>query len=338
MIATSPMPTPSPSLCARPPAWSRTPPASPRASPVSQSSSHSSPQPRSRLARCPRRRAKTDRLRHRGRPRRRGAAASLPLAYVRSLLFGRFLVSLPYLNTNGVLADDDDVGRAACSTRPSAWPTSLRRPPPGAAARAAVDHPAPVGQAGQQGPHAAGAARLPGPLWEGLDAKVRNQVRKGEKSGLTVSLGRRRAAGRVLRRLQPQHARPGHAGLRPVAVPPRPADLPRATPSSASCARREAGRGGPAAARPGRHRGAQRSCLRDLQPDLREHAACTGTCWSGPCSAGSRCSTSAAPPATAAPYRFKKQWGAKPEPATWQYYEREAGRPTCGRTTPATSG
>ena len=32
----------------------------------------------------------------------------LPLAYVRSLLFGRFLVSLPYLNTNGVLADDAD--------------------------------------------------------------------------------------------------------------------------------------------------------------------------------------------------------------------------------------
>src|SRR5262249_13531282 len=31
----------------------------------------------------------------------------LPLAYVRSLLFGRFLVSLPYLNYGGVLADDD---------------------------------------------------------------------------------------------------------------------------------------------------------------------------------------------------------------------------------------
>ena len=28
----------------------------------------------------------------------------LPLACVRSLLFGRFLVSLPYLNTNGVIA------------------------------------------------------------------------------------------------------------------------------------------------------------------------------------------------------------------------------------------
>src|SRR5262249_53092263 len=31
----------------------------------------------------------------------------LPLAHVRSLLFGRFLVGLPYLNSGGVLADDD---------------------------------------------------------------------------------------------------------------------------------------------------------------------------------------------------------------------------------------
>src|SRR5579871_854022 len=33
----------------------------------------------------------------------------LPLAYVHSFLFGRFLVSLPYLNSNGVLADDEAV-------------------------------------------------------------------------------------------------------------------------------------------------------------------------------------------------------------------------------------
>ena len=35
----------------------------------------------------------------------------LPLAYVRSLLFGRFLVGLPYLNSGGVLADDDGAAR-----------------------------------------------------------------------------------------------------------------------------------------------------------------------------------------------------------------------------------
>jgi len=33
----------------------------------------------------------------------------LALSYVRSLLFGRFLVSLPYLNYGGIVADNDSV-------------------------------------------------------------------------------------------------------------------------------------------------------------------------------------------------------------------------------------
>src|SRR5262245_42496051 len=35
----------------------------------------------------------------------------LPLAYVKSFLFGRFLVSLPYLNTAGVIADNEAASR-----------------------------------------------------------------------------------------------------------------------------------------------------------------------------------------------------------------------------------
>src|SRR5262245_34663302 len=35
----------------------------------------------------------------------------LPLAFVRGCLFGRFLVSLPYLNTAGVVADDSSAAR-----------------------------------------------------------------------------------------------------------------------------------------------------------------------------------------------------------------------------------
>ena len=33
----------------------------------------------------------------------------LPLAFIHSRLFGRFLVSLPYLNYSGVIADDDAI-------------------------------------------------------------------------------------------------------------------------------------------------------------------------------------------------------------------------------------
>src|SRR5262249_35469371 len=35
----------------------------------------------------------------------------LGLVHVRSLVFGRFLVSMPYLNYGGVLADDDKIGQ-----------------------------------------------------------------------------------------------------------------------------------------------------------------------------------------------------------------------------------
>src|SRR5205809_5817897 len=33
----------------------------------------------------------------------------LPLAYVKSMLFGRFLVSLPYLNSGGVVAENEAI-------------------------------------------------------------------------------------------------------------------------------------------------------------------------------------------------------------------------------------
>ena len=50
-------------------------------------------------------------------------------------------------------------------------------------------------------------------LWQALDRKVRNQVRKAEKSDLPRS-GRPRAGAGVLRGVRPQHARSRHAGLR----------------------------------------------------------------------------------------------------------------------------
>ena len=41
-----------------------------------------------------------------------GTVGHLPLMFVRSMLFGRFLVSLPYLNTGGVRAVNDQVAGA----------------------------------------------------------------------------------------------------------------------------------------------------------------------------------------------------------------------------------
>jgi FemAB-related protein (PEP-CTERM system-associated) len=114
----------------------------------------------------------------------------LPLAYLRSLLFGRFLVSLPYLNYGGVLADDEPTaqllidGAVQLADRLGVRRLELRHEHP-------VPHPR-LGHTRTDKVH----MRLdlpgtPGTLWTDLDAKVRSQVRKGQKSGLTVVWGTR---------------------------------------------------------------------------------------------------------------------------------------------------
>jgi FemAB-related protein (PEP-CTERM system-associated) len=113
----------------------------------------------------------------------------LPLAYVHSLLFGRFLVSLPYLNYGGVIADDEPTARllidraVALADQLRVRFLELRHVKP-------VEHPALCRRPGAPKVH----MRLPLPdtvaeLWDGLSSKVRNQVRKGQKSGLTVGWG-----------------------------------------------------------------------------------------------------------------------------------------------------
>ena len=116
---------------------------------------------------------------------RRGGdiAGVLPLVFMKSRLFGRSLVSLPFVNYGGVLADDQ------------------------VAAQALIDRAA--GIAGDRGcPHvelrhlSRRFEALPvkqhkvtmwlpiaPAMWEGLDRKVRNQIRKAEKSNLTAASG-----------------------------------------------------------------------------------------------------------------------------------------------------
>lgn len=110
----------------------------------------------------------------------------LPLVRFRSPLFGRFLVSLPFVNYGGVVADDDGaahalVARAASlARRDRAKHVELRHRGRRFEALAPKEHKV--------------SMLLPLPsttdeLWAGLDRKVRNQVRKAEKSGLSVEIG-----------------------------------------------------------------------------------------------------------------------------------------------------
>jgi FemAB-related protein (PEP-CTERM system-associated) len=106
----------------------------------------------------------------------------LPLVHFRSRLFGRFTVSIPFLNYGGVLADDEMVEQALLSraieiTRDAGGShLELRHTRQHFAELTPLSH------------KVAMTVRLEASVarqWDGLDRKVRNQVRKAEKSGLS---------------------------------------------------------------------------------------------------------------------------------------------------------
>jgi len=122
--------------------------------------------------------------RHRGE-----VTGYLPLSLLRSPLFGRHLVSLPYLNRAGVVATNDET--AARLIRAAADLADQRR-----ARYLELRH------HGQSIPHdllehtrdpkvrmVLPLPEDPDALWTSLKAKVRNQVRKGEKHALSIRFG-----------------------------------------------------------------------------------------------------------------------------------------------------
>jgi serine/alanine adding enzyme len=107
----------------------------------------------------------------------------LPLTEVRSLLFGRSLTSLPFLNYGGVVADSDAIARALLeeAVRVAAMRRcrhiELRHVAPRFADLPCKQHKVTMHLPLQVG------------MWDRLDRKVRNQIRKAEKSGLTAVRG-----------------------------------------------------------------------------------------------------------------------------------------------------
>ncbi len=115
----------------------------------------------------------------------------LPLVRFASPLFGRFVVSLPFVNYGGVVADDDEAAEAlvayagAYTRQCGASHLELRHDRRRFPALAPKAH------------KVAMTLALPGDadtLWNALDRKVRNQVRKAEKSALTTEVGGRALA------------------------------------------------------------------------------------------------------------------------------------------------
>jgi serine/alanine adding enzyme len=116
---------------------------------------------------------------------RRGDAVAgvLPLVEIRSRLFGNTLTSLPFLNYGGVIADAPDAADALAAVAKEEART--RR----------CDHvemrhvEAQFPQLPSKHHKVSMRLALAPNMWESLDRKVRNQIRKAEKSGLVVERG-----------------------------------------------------------------------------------------------------------------------------------------------------
>ncbi|HUE73647.1 MAG TPA: FemAB family XrtA/PEP-CTERM system-associated protein [Pirellulaceae bacterium] len=114
--------------------------------------------------------------------------AILPLAYVATPLFGRFLVSLPFVSSCGVLAADESLvmpllNRAvqlADELRVKHLELRLERP---------LEHPDFQPSAANKILMRRTLPATSDALWKEIDSKVRNQIRKGEKQGFDVQWG-----------------------------------------------------------------------------------------------------------------------------------------------------
>jgi len=112
----------------------------------------------------------------------------LPLVLFRSALFGRFAVSLPFVNYGGVCARDGAVADALVErAREIAVERRLAHVELRHAARLLPHLPAREHKVGMYLALEHDAARA----FEAIDRKARNQVRKAEKSGLTARSGGR---------------------------------------------------------------------------------------------------------------------------------------------------
>lgn len=257
----------------------------------------------------------------------------LPLAYVRSLLFGRFLVGLPYLNVGGVLADNPTTAKllvdqaVELADRLQVRYLELRHETP-------LEHP----RLGDQLTSKV-LMRLPLPqnseeLWKSFDPKVRNQVRKGQRMELEVQWG----GAELLREF---YAVFSH-NMRDLGTPAFPRRLFQAVleefPDRAElCVVRLARKpvaGALLVHGPGLTEVPSASSLRRYNPTCANMLMY----WHLLCRAIERQQKSfdfGRSTVDSPTYRFKKQWGAEPVQTTWQYYRRHGSihqmRPDSGR-------
>lgn len=239
----------------------------------------------------------------------------LPLAVVRSPAWGTFAVSLPTVNYGGVLADNAaaaqalaEAGLAWARQEGAKW-VLLRQ-----AAPAATGWPEAVSRHTLVLPLAADP-------WRGLDHKVRNQVRKAEKSGVEVSPGTPAGFHRVFTECMRDLGTPayGLAYFKAIADSFADARFHQVTQGQAVIGGAVTLTHGGVVETPWACslRSARAACPQMLLYwRLIEEAAAAGRAefdfGRSPLESGT--------------YRFKLQWGAQPRPLPWQYWSAD-GRP-----------
>jgi serine/alanine adding enzyme len=245
----------------------------------------------------------------------------LPLALIKSRLFGRFLVSLPYVNSAGVVAEEEDVARALVDRAVELADEldvrylELRHERP-------IDHPA-LGTTLSAKVH----MRLPLPgsadeLWKSFKPKVRNQVRKAEKLGLNVHWN----GPELLSEFYAVFARNMRDLGTPVFGRRLFASILAEFSEEAELGVVRLGRR-PVAAGLLVHGNGVTSV--PSASSLREYNATNANMliyWhmlQRAIERGQKVFDFGRSSLDSSTYRFKKQWGAQPEPAVWQYYVRK---------------
>jgi FemAB-related protein (PEP-CTERM system-associated) len=116
------------------------------------------------------------------------AVGVLPLAYVKSLLFGRYLVGLPYVNSAGVIAESDDVARVLVD-RAAGLADQLKVKHLELRHERELEHRLLLDQLTSKVHMRLKLPSSADDLWEQLKSKVRNKVKKGEKQSFSIHWG-----------------------------------------------------------------------------------------------------------------------------------------------------
>jgi FemAB-related protein (PEP-CTERM system-associated) len=245
----------------------------------------------------------------------------LPLAHLTSFLFGRFLVSLPFVSRGGVSADDDETARALIDTavvmadKLDVRYLQLRH-------EQAVEHPLLMPTHLDKVHMCLGLPEDAACLWRSFPHKVRNQIRKAERSAFGVDWGGAELLddfyavySRCMRDLgTPANGRRVFASI--LAHFPDRAELCVVRQDKLPVAANLLFHG------PGRTEALRGAVLHAFRPTaanmllhwhLLQHAI----------GRGSQVFDFGCTTIDSGTFRFKKLWGAKPQPAGWHCYARK---------------